>query len=999
MAKLPARARRAVFSICAPNYLARVGALMDSAARHLPDHARFVVLACERATPADRDSLPAGTHVLTPPEMAVPDLEVRRRLYNVTEFCTAIKPDVILWLWQQGFEEILYFDPDIVLFDRLAAVDAAWDGGAELVLTPHLVTTDPHPDWALRAVSVSGQFNLGFIGVRDRPEARRLVGWWRDRIAWNCIEDAGNGTFVDQKVVDHFPALSDAVRVIRHPGYNVAYWNIHERRLAVRDGRWSAGAERLVFFHYSGFEIFGAGISRHMPLPQPPGGAVDRLLRGYGRQLVARQDLAQTLRPYGYDRMPDGRALSPMLRKAIHRAIRAGEASPTDLLRHGWMLEPVAATPDLPYAGTIPRILQLLRRFADPPAEVRTAYCAYLEADAKGRRTALPPLLATLHDGGAIDVSTAEALIARRPVSPPADGRPTALAWPIANPVDDGTETLALPALPLLLHQARSDLSDTFDIAHRDDLVAYVAWFLTTGLGDWMVDRDTIDAIATGLDAAAMPAVPTTARTEAASLLDAALLHLFAPDRRLADTRHPAAAALTAIFEVARPERLRPALAQVLRAWLWHTGGGAPARILRLLAAEPSLREHLLGTAASRRVTIRSVESALARIGLPALARPTAPPEAVGHPAAPAPRTTREGPVIVGPFAATSGVGHSAHGVAQALKAAGLPPRTVDLLAPADAVERAAASLLVLHANADVALDAVVKFERLWRHARYRVGYWYWELAAMTRRMAAPSMLLDEIWVASEFVRSAVAPVVGCPVRVCPPVLRPNDFAPSTPEGGSFGADRRGYRFLGVLDARSFIDRKNPEGIVRAFRNAFPEGKEPVELLVKLSNGHHNPAGLDTFRRLAGGDRRIRVLEGSLSAIEMNDLYASADCFVSLHRSEGLGLGIAQAMMLGRPVIATGYSGPMDFMGASTACLVPYRLVPVRRDAYPDWLGQEWAEPDERAAAVYMKELAGNPGAGGAIGHRAAESVRSHFSAERIAPLMKLRAAPADRTA
>lgn len=505
MAKLPARARRAVFSICAPNYLARVGALMDSATRHLPHHARFVVLACERATPADRGSLPAGTHVLTPPEMAVPDLEVRRRLYNVTEFCTAIKPDVIRWLWQQGFEEVLYFDPDIVLFDRLAAVDAAWDGGAELVLTPHLVTTDPHPNWALRAVSVSGQFNLGFIGVRDRPEARRLVGWWRDQIAWNCIEDAGNGTFVDQKVVDHFPALSDAVRVIRHPGYNVAYWNIHERRLTVRDGRWSAGAERLVFFHYSGFEMFGAGISRHMPLPQPPGGAVDRLLRAYGRQLVARQDLAQTLRPYAYDRMPDGRALSPMLRKAMHRAIRAGEVSPTDLLRQGWLLEPVAATPDLPYAGTIPRILQLLCRFADPPADIQSAYATYLEADAKGRRTALPPLRAALHDWGAVDVSTAEALTAPRPVAPPANGRPSTLTWSVAHTVDADTEAFALPALPLLLHGARSDLADSFDLSDRDSLVAYIAWFLTMGLADWTADCNTTEAIATDLDAVAMP--------------------------------------------------------------------------------------------------------------------------------------------------------------------------------------------------------------------------------------------------------------------------------------------------------------------------------------------------------------------------------------------------------------------------------------------------------------------------------------------------------------
>ncbi|WP_374448842.1 hypothetical protein, partial [Stella sp.] len=169
MTNHPGPGRRALFSVCAPNYLARVATLMESAARLLPDHDRHVVLAVERPAPGDAATLPGGTRLRTPAEAGVPDLDVRRRLYNVTEFCTAIKPDLILSLWAEGYDEVLYFDPDIVLFVPPSAIAAAWEAGAEVVLTPHLLTGGDHPDWVMRAVSLSGQYNLGFIGLRAGP--------------------------------------------------------------------------------------------------------------------------------------------------------------------------------------------------------------------------------------------------------------------------------------------------------------------------------------------------------------------------------------------------------------------------------------------------------------------------------------------------------------------------------------------------------------------------------------------------------------------------------------------------------------------------------------------------------------------------------------------------------------------------------------------------------------------------------------------------------------
>lgn len=223
--------RRAIFSICAANYLARAAVLMDSVARHLPGHDRYLVLAADGVAPGDVAIYPAGTRLLTPADVAVPDLDLRRRLYNVTEFCTSIKPDMLGWLLDQGYDEVLYVDPDIVFFAPPDEIAAAFAAGADIVLTPHLVTASDHPQWALRAVSLSGQFNLGFIGLGAGAEARRALEWWRARIAMHCVEDAANGVFVDQKAVDFFASLFPGAHVIRHPGYNVAYWNLHERRL------------------------------------------------------------------------------------------------------------------------------------------------------------------------------------------------------------------------------------------------------------------------------------------------------------------------------------------------------------------------------------------------------------------------------------------------------------------------------------------------------------------------------------------------------------------------------------------------------------------------------------------------------------------------------------------------------------------------------------------------------------------------------------------------
>jgi len=149
---------------------------------------------------------------------------------------------------------------------------------------------------------------------------------------------------------------------------------------------------------------------------------------------------------------------------------------------------------------------------------------------------------------------------------------------------------------------------------------------------------------------------------------------------------------------------------------------------------------------------------------------------------------------------------------------------------------------------------------------------------------------------------------------------------------------------------------------------------------VKSTNGDQIPDKLATFQRSAADDPRIEIRDGFLSRTEMFGLQNNIDCYVSLHRAEGFGLGMAECMYLGKPVIATGYSGNLDFMDSDNSLLVDYRMIPLRDGDYMCWQGQHWADPDVAHAARLMRqvfddrELARRVGAAAAISIRASNS-------------------------
>ena len=265
----------------------------------------------------------------------------------------------------------------------------------------------------------------------------------------------------------------------------------------------------------------------------------------------------------------------------------------------------------------------------------------------------------------------------------------------------------------------------------------------------------------------------------------------------------------------------------------------------------------------------------------------------------------------------------------------------------------------LVHLNADTAFfDYLYLRERGIEHG-YTIGYWAWELAKFPEEWRSSFTFVQEVWAASRFAYEAIAPATTKPVFLMPPAV-----AIPAPEPGlkraDFGLPDDKFIFYFSFDFRSYISRKNPGAAIAAFRHAFPHSDAPVRLVLKTIGASWKPEDRDALNEAVRGDPRILVIDQELARPRAIALVALADCFLSLHRSEGFGRGPAEAMLLGKPVITTDYSGTRDFATAETALLVGYELAPVGQDEYPGAAGQVWAEPDIGEAAAAMSRIAGD---------------------------------------
>lgn len=236
---------------------------------------------------------------------------------------------------------------------------------------------------------------------------------------------------------------------------------------------------------------------------------------------------------------------------------------------------------------------------------------------------------------------------------------------------------------------------------------------------------------------------------------------------------------------------------------------------------------------------------------------------------------------------------------------------------------------------------------------RYTIGLWFWEVSRFPASLATSFDLVDEIWVASDFIRESVACMTTKPVVTVPLPIEPVE--PGRRSRLQLGLPDT-FLFLFSFDYLSVFERKNPLGLIDAFDRAFEPGEGPA-LMIKTINGDSDPASRDRLEACAQKRPDVIVRDGYVDADERNSLVAACDCYVSLHRSEGYGLTMAEAMAVGKPVIATAYSGNLAFMDESNSYLVPFDLEPIPPGCGPYPTSGVWAEPDIGAAAELMRRV------------------------------------------
>ena len=238
----------AVVTVATRSHFHRGSCLLESVNRYLPEADLYVVL-------ADRDDgqLRAQPFEVIPVEtLRIPNVAGFVHRYGPAELSFATKPWALDEMFRRGYDRVIYLDADIVVYSSLRPMVAMLDS-ASILLTPHLSQVPGDVASASEIVILlAGAYNSGFVGLARSPAALAFVDWWGQKLLHDCRVDIDRGYVGDQRWLDLVPGMFDGVRVVRHPGWNVARWNMRERPLTSANGRIHAGGEPLVFFHFSG---------------------------------------------------------------------------------------------------------------------------------------------------------------------------------------------------------------------------------------------------------------------------------------------------------------------------------------------------------------------------------------------------------------------------------------------------------------------------------------------------------------------------------------------------------------------------------------------------------------------------------------------------------------------------------------------------------------------------------------------------------------------------
>ena len=935
----------AVVTIVSNNYLHFARTLMQSVAQQHPEADRYCVI-------VDRDlayakALNTEFDTISLEQLELPEGDDFLFQYNVLELNTAVKPWALEFLIHRGYEKVLYIDPDIVLYRSLNEVFTPLDSGAELVLTPHLLApvTDTLNPGELD-IRRAGTYNLGFCALRAGDNMLGMLQWWQGKLKRDCIIAHDRGIFVDQSWMDLVPGLFPNVCVLRHPGYNVAYWNIAQRLVVEVDGNILVNGLPLAFFHYSGLNpLDPQAVSKYQNrfTLDNIGAPITGLIRDYCRRVIDNGIEHYRSIAYGFGFYNDGIQITDADRTRFRE---------NENLRGLALGKPFACRSLLSLAGQ-----------ADPDAA--NIFLQRVYAHLLGR---LPDesALSTFHSKNQslwqrwrIVVAIATSVEARAK----SGWLLRLLSWPMAHanfqpamlratagPVT-AWQPQARPAPYGGLNAPEPDSGDNgLWVGPRLDLPVCV---MTAG-------RIVIEGFA---DLALL----ARGRMFGGFQLDvhgpAGLLHSV-PIKRSGHFS----------IDITVPVNSFASGSQ----WTVRASAHVVPKTVGLGEDTRELAWRVISVRVDDIVLIDSARSPTT-LGIEQL-----------MPAG--------GINLIGYLAAELGLGEASRSLARACVAAEVPFSTVDVGYQSQNLQRDTALLKhavadrfpidLLYVNADqtAATANYLKAKNL--QSRYRIGYWQWEQPQIPATALGAFAHVDEVWVPSTFVYDAVAPYSPVPVVKIPHAL---EFAPSPGlRRSQFNLPDGKLLVLVMYDFHSYQYRKNPQAALAAFRRAAAS-RSDVMLVIKTINGQHHAEAQLELRESVSDLTNIIFIDEFLTRQQVWDLQASCDILLSLHRGEGFGLAPAEMMYLGKPVIATGWSANMDFMTAENSFPVRYELKPLAEavGVYP--AGPLWAEADVEHAAWCLERLLDDPDLRARMGAKAQADIRSQLSPQAVGALVKQR--------
>jgi glycosyltransferase involved in cell wall biosynthesis len=314
-------------TICAANYIPFAKTLAASFLKFHPE-SKFYILLVDGDVPGITADLRPEITIIKPSDLDLePEIFMRMAIYyDVTELSTALKPLALKYLLDTGSNIAIYLDPDIEVFSELIEIPKHLEF-ANIALTPH--SLHGIPDDGLRPsdrdIMAAGTFNLGFIAIKNSPQTYEFLTWWKEKLTFDCISDVENNLFTDQRWIDFVPSYFD-FSIIRNYGYNVAYWNLHERKLSKIDGVIKASSDELRFFHFSGYKpnkpwVLSSHVSENPRVVISSSSTLMQLTQNYGRLVTDHGWKINSSLEYGYSNLNEQLKFTPGIRKRYRQEV------------------------------------------------------------------------------------------------------------------------------------------------------------------------------------------------------------------------------------------------------------------------------------------------------------------------------------------------------------------------------------------------------------------------------------------------------------------------------------------------------------------------------------------------------------------------------------------------------------------------------------------------------------------------------------------------------